>query len=146
MNDFYGLFRKGIELFEAELYWEAIDCFKTITSLHPEEPLLDDVYVNIAVCYMHLNLFEEAHEWFVPVYEQKVGDGRFEDGGNNVGTTRARAALGLIRISLAQENMDKAESFLLELENDKSGFVSEDGITTFLEVAQDEMALFEKKY
>jgi len=144
MSDFLDLFRKGIELSQAELHWEAIDCFKKINELHPRDPILDDVYLNIAICYMHLNLCEEAKDWFMPVYEGKVGDGFFEDGGNNIGSTKARAVLGLVRVNLFLKDFENANSLLRELENDNSGFRVGDTITTFYDVASEEVKVFTK--
>ena len=141
MNDFTGLFRQGAELLEAELYWEAIDCFKALTELHPNEPLLDDVYLNLAVCYMKLNLFHEAKEFFLPVYKEEVGDGLFEVGGNNFGSTRARAALGLIRINLALDDIEQAEVLLEELRNNESGIEKGNKRITFFELGLQEINL-----
>jgi tetratricopeptide (TPR) repeat protein len=145
MNDFTGLFKKGAELFEVELYWEAIDCFKAITNLHPNEPLLDDVYLNLAVCYMKLNLFHEASEFFLPVYHEEVGDGLFEEGSNNYGSTRARAALGLIRINIGLDNINKAEILLGELKEDNSGMLERDVKVSFFEIAKGEIKRYENQ-
>jgi tetratricopeptide (TPR) repeat protein len=142
MNDFTGLFKKGAELFEAELYWEAIDCFKALTELHPNEPLLDDVYLNLAVCYMKLNLFHEAREFFLPVYKEEIGDGFFEAGGNNYGSTRARATLGLVRISIALNSIEQAEQLLEELRDDESGIEEGNQRISFFEIGLQEINLY----
>ncbi len=139
MDDFYGLFRKGVEFFEAELFWEAIDCFKSLTKLHPDEPLLDDVYINLAVCYMKLNLFIEAKEYFLPVFNGEIGDGLFEEGNNNYGRTAARATLGLIRIHLSLGETEAARKLLEGLEGDESGLFENGNKVTFFEIAKQEM-------
>ena len=144
MSNFAELFKKGIELFEAELFWEAIDYFKGAVSIDKQDPLLDDVYLNIAVCYMRLNLFDQAQEWFLPVYYQNVGDGLFDDGDNNVGKTKARAALGLLRICLSKDEIARAEEFLAELDEDESGFVDEKGLTKFVEVGAHEISVYKR--
>jgi tetratricopeptide (TPR) repeat protein len=145
MNDFTGLFKKGAELFEAELYWEAIDCFKALTELHPKEPLLDDVYLNLAVCYVKLNLFHEAREFFLPVYKEEIGDGFFEAGGNNYGSTRARATLGLIRISIALNKIEQAEKLLEELRGNESGIEEGNQRISFFEIGLQEISFFKKQ-
>ena len=145
MNDFTGLFSRGAELFEAELYWEAIDCFKVLTELHPKEPLLDDVYLNLAVCYMKLNLFHEAKEFFLPVYKEEIGDGFFEAGGNNFGSTRARATLGLIRINIALNDIEQAETLLEELRNSESGIAKGNQMITFYELGLQEINFFKNQ-
>ena len=59
-----------------------------------------------------------------------MGEGFFEECENNVGTTKARATLGLVRVFLGE--FEKAQSFMSELENDNSGFNIDGNVTTFL--------------
>ena len=144
MNNSTELLRNGAVFFRDELYWEAADCFKKIIDSGENESILDDAYLNLAICYMKLNLFHEAAEFFLPVYRKEVGDGVFQNDSNNYGETSARAALGLVRISLALDDIKQAQMLIDELETTQAGFIKDEVRTSYFEVAKSELEYFSR--
>ena len=146
MNDFDSAFQEAVSLFNQELFWEAIDIFKEMESKFENSESTDDLHINIAVTYMMLGLYEEAEEYFLPVYREELGNGEFAGGGNNFGRTRSRAILGLIRICLAKGELDEAQSYFAELNNDDaSGLIENDTRILFREIAKTEIGINENK-
>ena len=142
MDEYDEAFKVGVELFEVGLYWESIDHFKDMESIYSNHSSLDDLHINIGVCYMMLGLYEEAETYFLPVYREEIGDGEFQPGGNNFGRTRSRAILGLIRISIARGQSFQTDEYFAEISRDeRSGL--KDGKTDILfrDIAEAEIKL-----
>ena len=140
MDEFSSRFKSAVDLFEVELYWEAIDAFKVLTKEFSGASTLDEVYINIAVSYMRLGLMHEAEDYFSPVFEGEVGSGRFEKGENNFGSTKSRAALGLLRINCASGNLDAAQKIIELLNSDNESGMYEGGEKhLFREIASSEL-------
>lgn len=56
-----ALFKKGICLYEMEKYESAIEALNEMINLTPNDTT---PYLNIAECYLRLNLFDEAVKWY----------------------------------------------------------------------------------
>ena len=58
-------FFEAVKLFNEEFYWDAIEAFQDSLSDGLEDRYVDDCFLNIAVCYMSLKLFNEAEVYFL---------------------------------------------------------------------------------
>ena len=134
MNDNEVHFFEAVKLFNEELYWDAIETFQNSLLEGLEDRYVDDCFLNIALCYMKLKLFNEAEEFFLKAMAsaEETGD-QIDFEGPIYGKTSDRAKLGLIRISLVQKNLQAAEKFLAELENSES----------YIEVGGNKISMYE---
>mgnify|MGYP001214073522 FL=1 len=121
MNESQIIFLDGINLHNEDLFWDVIEKFQDSLSNGLEEKFVDDCFLNIAICYMKLNLFNEAKEYFQKAIEATATSGdKVDVEGSIVGKTSDRANLGLIRISLAHNDIQSAEKLLEYLDNTES--------------------------
>tara|TARA_B100001540_G_scaffold299542_1_gene304139 strand:- start:600 stop:1046 length:447 start_codon:yes stop_codon:yes gene_type:complete len=127
MNESELHFFEAVKLFNEELYWDAIELFQNSLSEGLEDRYVDDCFLNIAICYMQLKLFNEAEEFFLKAISSADQSGdKIDFEGPIYGKTSDRAKLGLIRISLIQKNLQKAEDLLSELKESDS-YIEVDG-------------------
>lgn len=140
MNDSEVHFFEAVKLFNEELYWDAIETFQNSLSEGLEDKYVDDCFLNIAICYMQLKLFNEAEEFFLKAMSsaEQSGD-QIDFEGPIYGKTSDRAKLGLIRIALVQKNLQTAEKFLAELENSESYIEVEGNKISMYEAAENEI-------
>ena len=140
MNDSEVHFFEALKLFNEELYWDAIETFQNSLSEGLEDRYVDDCFLNIAICYMQLKLFNEAEEFFLKAMSsaEQSGD-QIDFEGPIYGKTSDRAKLGLIRIALVQKNLQTAEKFLAELENSESYIEVEGNKISMYEAAENEI-------
>lgn len=134
MNDSEVHFFEAVKLFNEEFYWDAIETFQNSLSEGLEDRYVDDCFLNIAICYMQLKLFNEAEEFFLKAMSsaEQSGD-QIDFEGPIYGKTSDRAKLGLIRVALVQKNLQAAEKFLVELENTDS----------YIEVGGNKISMYE---
>lgn len=134
MNDNELHFFEAVKLFNEELYWDAIETFQNSLAEGLEDRYVDDCFLNIAICYMQLKLFNEAEVFFLKAISSADQSGdQIDFEGPIYGKTSDRAKLGLIRIALVQKNLQKAEEFLTELKNSDS----------YIEVGGNKILMFE---
>ena len=134
MNDNELHFFEAVKLFNEELYWDAIETFQNSLAEGLEDRYVDDCFLNIAICYMQLKLFNEAEVFFLKAISSADQSGdQIDFEGPIYGKTSDRAKLGLIRIALVQKNLQKAEEFLTELRNSDS----------YIEVGGNKILMFE---
>ena len=140
MNDSEVHFFEAVKLFNEELYWDAIETFQNSLSEGLEDKYVDDCFLNIAICYMQLKLFNEAEEFFLKAMSsaEQSGD-QIDFEGPIYGKTSDRAKLGLIRIALVQKNLQKAEKLLAELKNSESFIEVEGNKISMYEAAENEI-------
>jgi len=140
MNDSEVHFFEAVKLFNEELYWDAIETFQNSLSEGLEDRYVDDCFLNIAICYMQLKLFNEAEEFFLKAMSsaEQSGD-QIDFEGPIYGKTSDRAKLGLIRIALVQKNLQKAENLLAELKNSESFIEVEGNKISMYEAAENEI-------
>lgn len=144
MNEYHEKFSCAIELFNKNLFWDAIELFEDINSQNCPENIKDDIILNIAICYLRLGVIEEARKRFLAICNGHVGDGFFDVGENNVGKTTDRALLGLFRISLVENDVVTAKKLISKLENEESGLILEGEFTSFYQIALTELNNFSK--
>ena len=139
------LFLDGVTLYNKELFWDAIESFQESIDEGINDQLLDDCYLNIAICFMRLSLFQEAKQFFEKTIEvSSKGDDSINFDKTITGKSSSRALLGLIRVDLADGNLKEAEIKLGQLEGDESS-VSIEGIEkSFYELASEEIELVKK--
>ena len=134
MNNTELQFFEAVKLFNEELYWDAIETFQNSLSEGLEDRYVDDCFLNIALCYMKLKLFNEAEEFFLKaVSTADVTGDKIDFEGPIYGKTSDRARLGLIRIALVKKNLEAAEIILEELRNSES----------YIEVEGNKVSMFE---
>jgi len=144
VNKSEKLFLDGVTLFKDQLLWDAIEAFEDSIANGLKESLIDDCYLNIAICYMQLNLFKEAEGFFKKVLlVAESGNDHVDTEGLISGKTSSRAILGLIRINIADNDIEKARENLMALEEDEQSHMTVDGKTkTLHEVAKEEIENF----
>lgn len=126
MKNSETLFLTGVSLFGDELYWDAIEAFEDAIKEGLPWHLIDDGYLNIAVSYMKLSLYDEARRFFLKVLDENLDhDDSADHAGGFIGSTRARARLGLMRICLVQREYSQAKEWLETLKDDDSHFLIE---------------------
>jgi tetratricopeptide (TPR) repeat protein len=134
MNNTELQFFEAVKLFNEELYWDAIETFQNSLSEGLEDRYVDDCFLNIALCYMKLKLFNEAEEFFLKaVSTADVTGDKIDFEGPIYGKTSDRARLGLIRIALVKKNLEAAEIILEELRNSES----------YIEVSDEKVSMFD---
>ena len=139
------LFLEGVTLYNKELFWDAIESFQGSIDEGINDQLLDDCYLNIAICYMRLSLFQEAKQFFEKTIEvSSKGDDTINFDKNITGKSSSRALLGLIRVDLADGNLKEAEIKLGQLEGDESCVLIEGIEITFYELASEEIEIVKK--
>lgn len=128
----------GIELFQQELYWDAIEQFKSLLATG-ESDLLDDISLNLGITYMKLGLLDEAEPFFDSVFNKRVGDDEFRGNDQIKGRPSDRAALGLFRIANAKGDTSRATELLNELATRPDAGIDIDGeFTSFYTIAKTE--------
>ena len=116
MKDSSLKFFEAVKLFNETLYWDAIEAFQDSLSFGLEDKYVDDCFLNIAICYMQLKLFNDAEEFFVKAIDATVTRGDHIDfEGPVYGKTSDRAYLGLVRIALVRNEFENAENLLEKL-------------------------------
>tara|TARA_B100000575_G_scaffold128973_1_gene102742 strand:- start:312 stop:761 length:450 start_codon:yes stop_codon:yes gene_type:complete len=122
MNEADLKFFEAVKLFNESLFWDSIEAFQDSLSGGLEDKYVDDCFLNIAICYMKLNLFNEAEEYFLKAIEStKTSSGdQIDFEGPIYGKTSDRAKLGLLRVSLARKDIKSAETILNELDGTDS--------------------------
>tara|TARA_Y100000588_G_C14266394_1_gene930107 strand:- start:1861 stop:2313 length:453 start_codon:yes stop_codon:yes gene_type:complete len=139
------LFLDGVTLYNKELFWDAIESFQESIDEGINDQLLDDCYLNIAICYMRLSLFQEAKQFFEKTIEvSSKGDDTINFDKNITGKSSSRALLGLIRVDLADGNLKEAEKKLGRLEGDESSVLIEGIEISFYELASEEIEIVKK--
>jgi len=139
------LFLEGVTLYNKELFWDAIESFQESIDNGINNQLLDDCYLNIAICYMRLSLFQEAKKFFEKTIEVSIdGDDAINFDENITGKSSSRAILGLIRVDLADGNIKDAEAKLTKLESDESHVIIEGIEISFYELALEEIGQAKK--
>jgi len=114
-------FFEAVKLFNETLYWDAIEAFQDSLSFGLEDKYVDDCFLNIAICYMQLKLFNDAEEFFVKAIDATVTSGDHIDfEGPVYGKTSDRAYLGLVRIALVRKEFENAENLLEKLKDSDS--------------------------
>ena len=134
------LFLDGVSLYNKDLFWDAIESFHGSIDEGINEQLLDDCYLNIAICYMRLSLFQEAKKFFEKTIEvSSRGDDAINFDKAITGKSSSRAILGLIRVDLADGNLKEAEIKLGQLEDDESSVIIDGVKKSFYELAFEEI-------
>tara|TARA_B100000214_G_C23945948_1_gene618008 strand:- start:1233 stop:1679 length:447 start_codon:yes stop_codon:yes gene_type:complete len=127
-------FLEAVKLFNDEFYWDAIEAFQESLSDGLEDKYVDDCFLNIAVCYMQLKLFNDAEEYFLKAIDAAVISGdRIDFEGPIYGKTSDRAYLGLVRIALVKNEFESAENILKKLE----------GSDSYVEVNDEKILMYE---
>ena len=127
-------FFEAVKLFNEEFYWDAIEAFQESLSDGLEDKYVDDCFLNIAVCYMQLKLFNNAEEFFLKAIDAAATSGdRIDFEGPIYGKTSDRAILGLVRIALVRNEFDNAETLLEKLK----------GSDSYVEVNGDKVLMYE---
>ena len=113
MNESNIKFLEAVKLFNENFFWDAIELFQDALSDGLEDKFVDDCFLNIAICYMQLNLFNEAQEFFLKAIDSsKIYGDKIDSEGAVYGKTSDRAKLGLIRILLAKNDVESAKESL----------------------------------
>jgi len=127
-------FFEAVKLFNESLYWDAIESFQDSLSFGLEDKYVDDCFLNIAVCYMQLKLFNDAEEFFIKAIDAAETSGdRIDFEGPIYGKTSDRAYLGLARIALVRKEFNNAENFLEKLKDSDS----------YIEINGDKVLMYE---
>jgi tetratricopeptide (TPR) repeat protein len=137
-------FIEAVKLFNDCFYWDAIEAFQDALSDGLEDMYVDDCFLNIGISYMQLNLYLEAEEYFNKSIEaaKTLGD-HIDSEGSIVGKTSDRAKLGLIRVSLAKNQLDEAKNLLEEIRDSESYIKSDGKDISIYEIASNEINLAE---
>ena len=139
-------FLDGVKLYNENLFWDAIEKFQDSLSIGLEEKFVDDCFLNIAICYMQLSLFNEAKEFFLKAIEAtKISGDRVDIEGSVVGKTSDRAKLGLIRICLAHNDIQSAEKLFEDLDNTESYIEINNENVSMHQLALNEINLIKNK-
>ena len=147
MNEAKLKFLDGVKLFNEDLYWDSIEAFQESLSDGLEDRYVDDCFLNIAICCMQLNLFNEAKDNFLKAIDAtKNSEDRIDFEGPLLGKTSDRAKLGFIRVSLANKDIAVAEILLKELESSESFVEIDDKKVSMYELAVSELKLAKEKY
>ncbi len=121
MNESNIKFLEAVKLFNENFFWDAIELFQDALSDGLEDKFVDDCFLNIAICYMQLNLFNEAQEFFLKAIDSsKIYGDKIDSEGAVYGKTSDRAKLGLIRILLAKNDVESAKEILDELKDSET--------------------------
>ncbi len=147
MNNTDIKFLEAVKFFNEELYWDSIEAFQESLANGLEDKYVDDCYLNIGICYMKLNLFRESEENFLKAISasQTSGD-KIDFEGPIYGKTSDRAKLGLIRVSLANKNIENAEGLLKELKESDSYIQVDNEKIMMFDVASKEIAIAKKNF
>lgn len=146
MSDSNIKFIEAVTLFNDGFYWDAIEAFQDALSSGLEDMYVDDCFLNIAISYMQLNLFLEAEEYFNKSIEAaQISGDHIDFEGSIVGKTSDRAKLGLIRVSLAKNQLDQAKQFLEEIKDTESYVKTDGNKISIFEIALDEITQVESK-
>lgn len=114
-------FFEAVKLFNEHFYWDAIEAFQESLSDGLEDKYVDDCFLNIAVCYMQLKLFNDAEEFFLKAIDATTTSGdNIDFEGPIYGKTSDRAYLGLVRIALVRNEFDHADDLLEKLKDSES--------------------------
>jgi len=114
-------FFEAIELFNDEFYWDSIEAFQESLSEGLSDEYVDDCFMNIAISFMKLKLFNEAEEYFNKAISAASKNGDQIDVDSEIsGKTTDRAYLGLARISLIKKDYENATEILDKLKGTKS--------------------------
>ena len=145
MNNSEVKFFEAIKLYNDEFFWDSIEAFQQSLSDGLEDRYVDDCFMNIAVCYMELKLFNEAEEFFMKAIEAGIStDDNIDFEGPIFGKTSDRAMLGLVRISLVRDDVDKAEEFLKKLSSSDSYIEINDEKVPMEEICRSEIEKYKK--
>jgi len=147
MNNNELQFFEAVKLFNEELYWDAIETFQNSLSEGLEDRYVDDCFLNIALCYMKLKLFNEAEEFFLKaVSSAGVTGDKIDFEGPIYGKTSDRARLGLIRIALVKKDLEAAEKILEELRNSESYIEASDEKVSMFDIGNSEIEKAKSSY
>ncbi len=147
MNSSELQFFEAIKLFNEELYWDSIEAFQEGLSEGLEDKYVDDCFLNIAICYMKLMLFEEAQEYFLKAISASAVTGdKIDFEGPIYGKTSDRARLGLIRIALVKKDLKAAEKVLEELRNTESYIEVNEEKVMMYDIGKDEIEKAKSAY
>lgn len=114
-------FFEAVKLFNEHFYWDAIEAFQESLSDGLEDKYVDDCFLNIAVCYMQLKLFNDAEGFFLKAIDATTTSGdNIDFEGPIYGKTSDRAYLGLVRIALVRNEFDDADNLLEKLKDSES--------------------------
>ena len=121
MNPSDVKFFEAVQLFNDGFYWDAIEAFQDSLSDGLEDLYVDDCFLNIAVCYMSLKLFNEAEVYFLRAIDAGSTSGdQIDYEGPICGKTSDRAYLGLARIALVRNEFADAANILEKLKGTES--------------------------
>ena len=96
MNNTDIKFIEAVKLFNDGFYWDSIEAFQDSLSSGLEDRYVDDCFLNIAICYMKLNLFNESKENFLKAISASETSGdKIDFEGPIFGKTSDRANLAL---------------------------------------------------
>ena len=140
MNNSELKFFEAIKLFNDEFYWDSIETFQESIADGLEDKYVDDCFMNIAVCYMRLKLFNDAEEFFLRAIDAGIhSDNNIDFEGPIYGKTSDRALLGLVRIALVRNDIDKAMQLLEKLKSSES-YIEVNGVKVSMEdICKDEI-------
>ncbi len=145
MNNSEVRFFEAIKLYNDEFYWDSIEAFQQSLSDGLEDRYVDDCFMNIAVCYMKLKLFNEAEEFFLKAIEAGMSsDDNIDFEGPIYGKTSDRAMLGLVRISLVRDDINQAQKFLKKLSSSDSYIEINDEKIPMKEICKAEIEKYKK--
>lgn len=121
MKDSNLKFFEAVKFFNESLFWDAIEAFQDSLSDGLEDRYVDDCYLNIAICYMQLKLFNDAEGFFLKAIDATTTSGdNIDFEGPIYGKTSDRAYLGLVRIALVRNEFDNADNLLEKLKDSES--------------------------
>jgi|TARA_B100000768_G_C11175991_1_gene330834 tetratricopeptide (TPR) repeat protein len=147
MNNTDIKFIEAVKLFNDGFYWDSIEAFQDSLSSGLEDRYVDDCFLNIAICYMKLNLFNESKENFLKAISASETSGdKIDFEGPIFGKTSDRAKLGLIRVSLANNDIDNAETLLANLKGSESYIEVNNEKIMMFDVASEEIAIAKKTF
>ena len=146
MNSSDVKFFEAVKLYNDGFFWDAIETFQQSLSEGLEDKYVDDCFLNIAVCYMQLNLIDEAEDFFKNAIDSAKSSGdKIDFQGPIYGRTSDRANLGLARIALARNEIVLAEGILEKLKGTDSYIEIEDEKFSMYEICKEEISRVKTK-
>lgn len=133
-------FFEAIKLFNDEFYWDSIEAFQQSLSEGLADEYVDDCFMNIAISFMKLKLFNEAEEYFIKAINvAKINGDKIDFDGPIFGKTTDRAYLGLTRISLVRKDYGNAKKIMNKLKDTESYILINDEKVSMYEICKEEI-------
>ena len=133
-------FFEAIKLFNDEFYWDSIESFQESLSEGLAGEYIDDCFMNIAISFMKLKLFNEAEEYFNKAISAASENGdQIDTDGAIIGKTTDRAYLGLARICLIKKDYENAIELMNKLKGTNSYILINDEKVSMYDICKEEI-------